>query len=480
MNAIALLKTKSATTNFKNLQQPKSSAMKNKFSFIVVLLLTIIYGSTAHAQWKLPGNSNATTTSKLGTTNAIPLRLTTNNATRIYIDASTGNAGIGTGDAASSSYKLQVTGSAYGIYGSASTYGIFGNGSYGVYGNGTNYGVYGYSSSNYGVYGYGSTGVYGSGITYGVLGYSSGYYGLYGTTVSGSGVYGYSSTYYGGNFHSNSSYGIRAGTSTGYYAAVFDGNVYAYGSYYSSSDKNLKKNIVDVDNAMSIINKLKPKNYEFKTDDTKFTSFNLPKGRHYGLIAQEVQQILPNIVKETPQEINMSVDQPVIPQDATGKDGGSVQQAPKPETKKKETMNLMGVNYTELIPIMIKGMQEQDAKIEALTQLVNQLQSQQATAVASNTSSATAATLSNASIDQNIPNPLSNSTTIRYNIPANSTKAQLVVNDNSGNTVKQIQLANKGNGTVTLETSQLSSGTYSYTLFVDGKVIETRKMVIVR
>ena len=47
------------------------------------------------AQWNLTGNSNATASSVLGTTNAIPLNLTTNNVQRLVIDAN-GKIGIGT------------------------------------------------------------------------------------------------------------------------------------------------------------------------------------------------------------------------------------------------------------------------------------------------------------------------------------------------------------------------------------------------
>ena len=47
------------------------------------------------AQWNLTGNNNAIATSILGTTNAIPLNLTTNNVQRLVIDAN-GKIGIGT------------------------------------------------------------------------------------------------------------------------------------------------------------------------------------------------------------------------------------------------------------------------------------------------------------------------------------------------------------------------------------------------
>jgi hypothetical protein len=100
--------------------------------------------------------------------------------------------------------------------------------------------------------------------------------------------------------------------------------------------------------------------------------------------------------------------------------------------------------------------------------------------VLQNTNTVNTASLSSASLDQNIPNPLTNSTSIRYSIPAGSPKALLIITNNNGNTVKQVLLNSSSNGSVNIETSTLSSGTYSYTLIVDGKTIETKKMVIVR
>src|SRR3954468_2751278 len=93
-------------------------------SFVTILIASL---QTANAQsWNLAGNSNATANSKLGTTNAIPLRLTTNNKTRLFVNATTGNVGIGTGDISNPDYKLQVNGGNYGIYSSGFTYGVFG------------------------------------------------------------------------------------------------------------------------------------------------------------------------------------------------------------------------------------------------------------------------------------------------------------------------------------------------------------------
>src|SRR4029078_10921913 len=70
--------------------------MKKKFFFIAALFALAVYSNAQNTSpyWSLAGNSNANSSSKLGTTNLVSLRFFTNNSQRMIID-SIGRAGIG-------------------------------------------------------------------------------------------------------------------------------------------------------------------------------------------------------------------------------------------------------------------------------------------------------------------------------------------------------------------------------------------------
>jgi hypothetical protein len=84
--------------------------MKTKLTLVMaaVAVLTLSNLQPAVAQsWNLTGNSDATSSSKLGTTNGIPLQFHTNNAERMRITPS-GDVGIGTTVTSSQPYRLEV------------------------------------------------------------------------------------------------------------------------------------------------------------------------------------------------------------------------------------------------------------------------------------------------------------------------------------------------------------------------------------
>jgi len=64
------------------------------------------------------------------------------------------------------------------------------------------------------------------------------------------------------------------------------------------------------------------------------------------------------------------------------------------------------------------------------------------------------------SLEQNIPNPFTNSTIINYTLPKTFNKAAIIITDKSGKTLKEINLNGTGKGSITVDVSTLSAGTY--------------------
>lgn len=274
-------------------------------------------------------------------------------------------------------------------------------------------------------------------------------------------------------------YGILAyanGSAPDAYAGYFDGDVHATGTVTWASDATLKQQIQEVNgpDALALINQLQPKTYNFRTADYPYLS--LPQGQQYGLLAQEVEQVLPVLVKD------------VIQPERRDSKGNVV----SPQLQYK------GLNYAGLIPVLIGAVKEQQVKAEEqqhkidslndvitnrLTALENRLNGCCGTGDAGKTDGGTAnhltVELSSTQViilEQNVPNPFAEQTSISYFIPENITNAQLIFTDVLGNTIKTADVKS-GYGVVTVFASNLTSGQYSYSLIIDGKVVETKRMV---
>lgn len=77
------------------------------------------------------------------------------------------------------------------------------------------------------------------------------------------------------------------------------------------------------------------------------------------------------------------------------------------------------------------------------------------------------------------PNPAASATNISYTLKSNVQSARISMYNMLGEIVKEITLDEK-QGTVKLNTDQMSPGIYFYSLVADNKVITTRKLVISR
>jgi hypothetical protein len=345
-----------------------------------------------------------------------------------------------------------------------SSIGIYGEGGIGVYGNGMN-GVFGTGMN--GVVGEGYTGVSGrtNGGYAGVEGYGAESIGVSGTSDNGNGVEGNSTSGYGGEFRSNSNYGLVARTSTGIYAGVFYGKVWSQGGYVTS-DKNLKQNIKEFSDALGLIGKLKPRHYDFKTD-AKYAFLNLPKGNQYGLLAQDVEEVLPDLVSTSNHDV-YNAKLPTGPAKP-----GTAQQA----KEKPETISIKAVDYVGLIPVMVKGIQELNDKTKEIDALKAEVAELRKLLLELKSGSGNPVTVTGAYLEQNTPNPARTSTRVGYAVPENS-RAQLVLTDAAGKMVKTFALNRSGR--VDINTAALSSGVYTYTLLIDGRIMETKKLTVAR
>lgn len=181
--------------------------------------------------------------------------------------------------------------------------------------------------------------------------------------------------------NSSVAYGIygSAPTSTDIsQAGYFNGNVKVTGVLTQNSDERLKQNIEVLTNATEIIAQLQPKSYEF--DLGLDTSINLPNGKQFGFLAQELELILPEIVKSIPHggkttEVVTTVGVVNNELDENGQvDLNNVDTVEIIDAKTlPATDSYKSINYIALIPILVQGIKEQQTQITAQQAQIDEL-----------------------------------------------------------------------------------------------------------
>lgn len=133
------------------------------------------------------------------------------------------------------------------------------------------------------------------------------------------------------------------------------------------------------------------------------------------------------------------------------------------------------INYIEMIPLLVQSIKE-------LSEELAELRGASAKrAKAQPETTALEETVSDVDIvrmDQNKPNPFSESTVIGLNIPEKTQKANILIYDLSGKQIQSVPVTERGNTNIIIYASDLNAGMYIYTLVVDGKVSVTRRMIV--
>lgn len=255
-------------------------------------------------------------------------------------------------------------------------------------------------------------------------------------------------------------HGSAGGASVENWAGFFVGNTWASG-LYMGSDESLKQNIEPLEGALEVIQQIEPKQYSFLTEE--FSQLHLPEGEQQGVIAQELAEVLPQLVKQT--------TAPAV-YDTLGNEISA-------------DIEFQSVNYIGLIPYLISGMKEQQSIIESqnetLAQVLTQLDElqQQVNNCCSSDGSKSFGSDGDVKpgfgeniLHQNSPNPFRAQTTISYQLEEGG-KVILNIFDRNGKPLATLVEAEQQAGEYRYEwnASGLPAGVYNYALYVDAELL---------
>lgn len=270
-------------------------------------------------------------------------------------------------------------------------------------------------------------------------------------------------SYGGGNaFSSIGVFGYATGATSGNNWAIwFQGSQFSStAGTWTTSDESLKENIEEMTGGLETIMQLNPKTYMFRTEE--YPWLNLSPELQNGLIAQEMQAVVPNLVRsvQIPAEVDSS--------------GNEISPA----------LDILAVKYEGLIPILIAAVKEQQATIAQMRSRIDQC-------CAANPGMAPGGVgfLKGAAAQEKVqeqrlvvqPNPFTDHTTLSYFVPQ-AGKVSLQVSTSDGKPLGTLREEQAEAGAYTYEwnTSRLASGTYFCTLMVDGNVVVKRAVKVVR
>lgn len=306
---------------------------------------------------------------------------------------------------------------------------------------------------------------------YGVLGVVSPVNSSNGINYGLCGMIGFTGDHYGGAgiYATNYTYMFsHPDNIQGDYAGFFHGPVYVKGyltasDVFTLSDRSLNENVVSLngrgegtntlDNllAMNVIEyNMKSRIMEEHRDDIvkemteeeraafeylKKEEMKMSSRRHFGIDAEELQKIYPNLVLE-------------------GQDG------------------YLGVNYVELVPVLIRAIQE-------LKQELGEVKGE-ANAKAHSFSSESTDLIADATgnvLYQNTPNPFKEKTVIRFKLAENVQNAAICIFDMQGKMLKKVPIS-LGMESISIGGYELGEGMFLYSLIVNGKEVDTKRMIL--
>jgi hypothetical protein len=139
------------------------------------------------------------------------------------------------------------------------------------------------------------------------------------------------------------------------------------------------------------------------------------------------------------------------------------------------------LRYAEFVVPLVKAVQELSKQNDLLQAQINDLQKKDVLRSGSATESGTGLselTNSAATLQQNFPNPFSQTTQIKYYLPQNIKTASLNIYNLQGKQLKQIAITQHGESSLLIAGSEFDPGIYLYVLIADGREVDVKRMIL--
>ncbi len=240
---------------------------------------------------------------------------------------------------------------------------------------------------------------------------------------------------------------------------------------FVASDNRFKENISPLDNTLNALNQISAVSYNLKPkfkgngnerkntrsasgagsvkeikDATFYANYynNMQKDPvRYGFIAQEVKEVYPELVRT----------------DSTG---------------------YMYVDYIGMIPILVNALNELKSELDEALQSTSAQNGNSRKNKNMAHSYLFEDNVTSPKLFQNSPNPFSSVTTIKFTLPESVQNAIICIYNMQGKQLKQIDIAERGDKSISIEGYDLEAGMYIYALIADGKEIDSKRMILTK
>jgi hypothetical protein len=309
------------------------------------------------------------------------------------------------------------------------------------------------------------------------------------TGVENTGL-GYNANVSSGTFFNATAIGYNASATASNQVKIGNTSVTSIGGYANwtnFSDGRYKKNIKENIPGLAFINKLRPVSYTL--DVHGIERFLDPAGARFKNMRADAAA-----KAKTQDEQNMSAKEKIV---YTGFVAQEVEKSAKELNYDfsgvdvpKDKSSLYGIRYGDFVVPLVKAVQELSkqndelknqnvslqSQIDELRSMIQQIQANNASSVQTKATQPA----NDVALAQNVPNPFNHSTTISYTLPQSYSSAKIIVTDKNGNTLKEVNVSAKGKGSLNVDAATLAAGAYQYSLYVDGKLINTKQMILTK